>query len=161
VLQRLRIHDRRTAVLVDEDQGEVYGIYKQHADVVIPVRLFRRAPDHARPKRWARTKSVIEGLIATRAEWPAPKPPDPLEEAELHVIRVISLRPNEHTARRTIEAELGKIEGFARTGQRGYCGKGGYKALMEALAKRNDRIKVSRASGGGISVRYVAKDEVE
>ena len=30
---------------------------------------------------------------------------------------------------------------------------------MDALAKRNDRIKVTRASGGGISVRYVAKDE--
>jgi hypothetical protein len=162
VLQRLRIYERRTAVLVDEDQGEVYGIYKQHADVVIPVRLFRGAPEHE-PVRTlaARTRSVISGLIPTRADRAAPKPRELLEEAEHHIIRVISLRPNEHTARKDIEAELSKIEGFAKTGQRAYCSKGSYKALMEALARRNDRIKVTRASGGGISVRYLAKDEVE
>jgi hypothetical protein len=159
VLQRLRIYERRTAVLVDEDQGEVYAIYKQHADVVIPVRLFKGASDYERPERWVRTKSVLGGLIPARADKPAAKPPDPLEVAELHVIRVISLRPNEHTARRDIEAELAKIEGFAKTGPRAYFGRGNYKALMEALARRNDRIKVTRASGGGISVRYVAKDE--
>jgi hypothetical protein len=159
VLQRLRIYERRTVVLVDEDQGEVYGTYKQHADVVVPVRLFKEAPAYRRPERWARTRKAIGGLIPSRGERPAPKPRDPLEEAEDHVIRVISLRPNEHTARRAIEAELAKIEGFARTGQRAYLGKGSYKALMEALARRSDRIKVARASGGGISVRYVAKDE--
>ena len=71
--------------------------------------------------------------------------------AEDHVIRVASLRPNEHTARKAIVAELSKIDGFTVTGPQAFCGKGSYKALMEALAKRNDRIRVTRASGTGIS----------
>ena len=84
-----------------------------------------------------------------------------MEQAEHYVIRVISLRPNEHTARRDIVRELAKIEGFTENGPRSFCGKGSYKALMEALAKRNDRIRVTRGAGSGISVRYVAKDEAE
>ena len=163
VLQRLRIYERRTVVLVDENQEEVYGIYKHHADVVVPVRVFAAAPDYERQERWARAKRAIGGLIPTRAERPQPAPRrrDALEEAEHHVIRVISLRPNEHTARRDIVRELAKIEGFTENGPRSFCGKGSYKALMEALAKRNDRIRVTRGAGSGISVRYVAKDEAE
>jgi NYN domain len=160
VLQRLRINERRTAVLVDENQEEVYGTYKHHADVVIPVRVFATAPAYERKERWARAKRALGGFMPARVQ-PAPARQDPLEEAEHHVIRVISLRPNEHTARRDIVRELAKIDGFVETGPRAYFGKGNYRALMEALAKRNDRIRVTRGSGSGISVRYVAKDEVE
>jgi hypothetical protein len=164
VLQRLRIYERRTVVLVDENQEEVYGTYMHHADVVIPVRIFAAAPDYLRPVRgWARTRKAIGGLIPARAELPkqAPQRRDALEEAEHHVIRVISLRPNEHTARRDIVRELSKIEGFTESGARAYWGRGSYKALMEALARRNDRIRVTRGAGSGISVRYLAKDEAE
>ena len=89
----------------------------------------------------------------------AAKPLDPMEQAEHHVIRVISLRPNEHTARVDIVRELAKIDDFTQNGARAFFGKGSYKALLEELAKRNDRIRVSRGAGSGISVRYVAKDE--
>ena len=163
VLQRLRINERRSTVLVDETQEEVYATFKHHADVVIPVRIFKDAPGYERPVRWARTKRAIGGLIAVGGERakPAAKPQDPLELAEHHVIRVISLRPNEHTARVDIVRELSKIDGFTLTGPRSFFGKGNYRNLMEALSKRNDRIRVTKAAGGGISVRYVAKDEEE
>jgi NYN domain len=155
VLQRLRINERRSVVLVDEVQEEAYATFKDHADVVVPVRVFKGALEYKRPVRWARTKRALGGLMARAAA----KPRDPMEQAEHHVIRVISLRPNEHTARVAIVRELAKIEDFTQNGARAFFGKGSYKALMEALAKRNDRIRVSRGAGSGISVRYVAKDE--
>ena len=106
VLQRLRINERRSVVLVDEAQKEVYATFKDHADVVVPVHLFKEALAYKRPVRWARTKRALGGLMARAA----PKPLDPMEQAEHYVIRVISLRPNEHTARVDIVRELAKIE---------------------------------------------------
>lgn len=163
VLQKLRINKRRSTVLVDENQEEIYATFRQHADVVIPVRIFKQAPGYERVETWAAAKQKISGFLAAGAKRARPaalrKAPDLMELAEDHVIRVASLRPNEHTARRAILEELSKIDGFATTGPQAFCGKGSYRALMEALAKRNDRIRVTKAAGGGISVRYVVKDE--
>jgi hypothetical protein len=159
VLQRLRINERRSTVLVDENQHEVYATFRQHADVVIPVRIFKAAPGYKRAQPWAAAKKKISGILAAGAKRARRAAPDAMELAEDHVIRVASLRPNEHTARRAIMQELSKIEGFTLTGPQAFCGKGSYRALMEALAKRNDRIRVSKAAGSGIAVRYIAKAE--
>ena len=86
--------------------------------------MFKEALDYKRPVRWARAKRALGELIGRGAA----KPRDPLEQAEHHVIRVISLRSNEHTARKDIMRELSKIEGFTPTGQRAFQGRGSYGA---------------------------------
>jgi len=193
VLQWLRQHKRRTAVLVDPSHPAVFTTYRTHADTVIPVRDFMQAtsfaiPMRRRPLRRAagRIADTTRGLaarlggkvrririeaanrraakraaaaaaaqeIATAAEQSTC-----LQQAVDAVIRITSLQPNLATARRAILRELSKIAGFSQTGRNPFCGLNSYRALIEEVAKRTDRIKITDAGSGGISVWYIPRDE--
>jgi hypothetical protein len=75
-----------------------------------------------------------------------------------YTIRVTSLQPNQSTAKKVILRELSKIPGFSTVGARSYLGKGSYRALMQEIARRTDKLRLSFPSGG-VSVMYVPRDE--
>lgn len=88
------------------------------------------------------------------------EPVDLLDLAVNYTIRVTSLQPNQGTANKVILRELAKIPGFSTSGARSYLGKNNYRALMEEIAKRTDKLRLTFPSGG-VSVTYVPKDEVK
>jgi len=91
----------------------------------------------------------------------APKAADEADQMDLavnHTIRITSLQPNQGTANKAILNELAKITGFSTSGARSYLGKGSYRALMQEIAKRTDKLRLTFPSGG-VSVTYLPKDE--
>ena len=186
VLQWLRQNKRRTAVLVDPNYPAVFTTYRTHADIVIPTRDFMDAttfeiPVGRRPLRRAagRVAGAIRGLArsvstgisdrraakqaaaeaAAQKAAVAAQQSTCLEQAVDAVIRITSLQPNLATARRAILRELGNIPGFAQTGRNAFCGLRSYRGLIEEVARTTDRIKITDAGHGGISVWYIPKDE--
>jgi hypothetical protein len=85
---------------------------------------------------------------------------DQLDLAVNYTIRVTSLQPTQGTANKVILRELAKIPGFSTSGTKSYLGKNNYRALMEEIAKRTDKLRLTFPSGG-VSVMYVPKDEVK
>jgi hypothetical protein len=85
---------------------------------------------------------------------------DQPDVAVSYIIRVTSLQPNQGTANKVILRELAKIPGFATSGAKSYLCKNNYRALMEEVAKRTDKRRLTFPSGG-VSVMYVPKDEVK
>jgi uncharacterized LabA/DUF88 family protein len=184
VLQSLRQRQKRTAVLVDRNKPAIYTTYRQHADIVIPIDQFLAATAYTKPEHGRAIKRAIayvSGLVWTYwhkarerraakqaaakaeavAKLAATQENELLDIAVDHVIRVTSLTPNLATARKKIENELRELRGFSTTGRNKYLGKGNYQALMREIAKKTNRIKVSAAYSGGISVTYVPRDEEE
>jgi len=175
VIRRLTEQAKQTAVLVDENNPRVHTTYRQHADIVIPIRKFREATTFQppQPRRllrravarlgaevndawWAWSKSRRE---RARARKEAKAASERFDLAVLHAIRATQGNPGQPTARRRIERELAKIPGFTTSGPDAYLGSGSYRALMEEVAKRTDRIKVVGDASGGISVSYTPRDE--
>jgi hypothetical protein len=118
-----------------------------------------------RTRRLARTIADRRAAAQAAAEKTAQAARD-AEEAARHIdlavdytIRVASLQPNQSTARKAILRELAKIAGFTTgSGPRSYLGRGSYRALMEEIARRTDKVRLSFPSGG-VSVMYVPRDE--
>ena len=172
VLQRLQVYHKQSAILVDENQERVYGVYDARADTVIPTRLFKQAAIYTRPEKlFARARAL---LSANRAQHPATQPklaaggvqqsPGASEPAlaavTRAVIRVSSLRPNQETPRKHIEAELrAKVPGFSTRGKDSYFGYQSFPNLMRAVQGHTDRILVRDAAHGGVSVRYIPREE--
>ena len=157
---------------MDENQERVYGVYDARADTVIPTRLFRQASGYTRPEKFfARARAL---LMTTRAQRPAtllkqaagevrqsPSASEPaLAAVTRAVIRVASLRPNQETPRKHIEAELrAKVSGFSTRGKDSYSGYHSFPELMKAVQSHTDRIRVRDAAHGGVSVRYLPREE--
>lgn len=81
-----------------------------------------------------------------------------IDQAVDYTIRVTSLQPNQSTAKKVILRELAKIPGFSTSGARSYLGRTSYRALMQEIARRTDKLRLTFPSGG-VSVMYVPKDE--
>jgi NYN domain len=62
VLQRLRKGQRRTAVLADQNDPARFTTYRQHADIVIPVRAFIQAAAFTRPPSRNLVRRAVNGL---------------------------------------------------------------------------------------------------
>jgi uncharacterized protein (TIGR00288 family) len=183
VLQMLTQKKKQTAVLVDPSKPTIHTTYRRHADIVIPVQDFMAATTFSaqsggrmrrafalirdrinsfttqRHKRRAAERAAAQAAAA--AEAASTERDALLDLAVDHLIKVTSLLPNQATAARKIEKELGKLQGFATTGKAAYLGYRTYQDLMREIARRTDRIKITPATGGGISVSYVPKDEEE
>jgi hypothetical protein len=181
VLQRLEVKKKQSAILVDEKDERVFGIYDLYADIVIPIRIFRQAPSYERPRP---LREALKRITANLKDWfartpsapsaappatvlPQPEPPEPptapaarspMGAAVQRTIRVTSLKPNRYTGREDIEEELAKIKGFSKRGSKSYLGMGSYRALMREVAKRTGRIEVTDSYRGGVNVRYIPKE---
>lgn len=157
VLQRLELKDRKSAILVDEEEERVFALYDLHADITIPVRVFRQALAYEPRRRCREALNRITGLLRRLRDTPlapaasAPAPTT-IAAAVQRTIRVTSLKPNLYTAGDAIERELKKMQGFTTRGPQGYCGTGSYKALMKEVAERTPRVRVTDAPGGGVNV---------
>lgn len=175
VLQRLETKKVRSAILVDERQDRIYAIYDLHADVTIPIRVFKEdALNYRRPRPLQQKlnsfKQFFGGARAgpqvsetrpsalkpqqSSAAVPQPAKLDPLGLALRAVLRVTSLKPNHFTAREAIERELRKISDFRTRGQNAFLGFGSYQELMRECARRSNKLSV-HAAGGGVSVKYL------
>jgi hypothetical protein len=217
VIKRLEIANKRSAILVNEDQERVFGVYHSRVDTVITVRDFRSAPSYSRTSRWTRAKQAaavlserISGSLRREAAGPqlstvgtltepvsAPIPVRKMLEEERRegkgsrrkaragaeirlpwargakrkaggldaaarvLIRVTELKPNKYTAKKDIEAKLaGSVSGFRTRGPGRYMGHGMFGGLMKVLKPRTDgRIEVVDEPNGGVSVKYVPKDD--
>jgi uncharacterized LabA/DUF88 family protein len=71
-------------------------------------------------------------------------------------IKVAARNVGQPTARTSIMKELATLPGFAHNGAKAYFGFRSYKALVEAVAKVEPRIRVKPLSFGGIAVAYVS-----
>jgi len=115
-------------------------------------------------RRFARTIADRRAATQAAAEKAAKAAEDAAEATERidlavdYTIRVTSLQPNQSTARKVILRELAKIPGFSTGGARSFLGKSSYRALMEEIANRTDKLRLTFSSGG-VSVMYVPKDE--
>jgi hypothetical protein len=59
VIQRLQAKGKKSAILVDENQERVFGVYNSRADLVIPVRLLRDAASYPGPGgAWTRIRKA-------------------------------------------------------------------------------------------------------
>lgn len=167
VLQCLKARNKRSVIVVNEATPTIHTTFRQHASGLIPRRLLAEALEYERPKR-----ASWFGLVAhkTSPANAAPKAPgktsatvkvaadaklQALERAVELVIGVIGLRPNQGTGQKTVLLALVGVPGFATNGEEAFLGFGSYKALMRELAKRDKRIRVLDASGGGTTVMYV------
>ena len=176
VLQRLDEKRKRTVILVDESRPGTHTTYRQHADILIPVRKLIEARKYTRPKPgllggyWGGRGSALPKNTASSppdTRPPPPPPPEPvptaeeiLQQAVDRVIKVTSPKPQQYTSQRAIITELGKIRGFSKAaGPAGYFGAGSYKALMKELARRDSRIKVVDEPHDGTGVQYVPPRE--
>ena len=64
VLQRIQVKEKKSAILADEQQERVFSVFDERADIVIPVRIFREAPNYAGPGNiWERAKNGIAPLL--------------------------------------------------------------------------------------------------
>jgi uncharacterized LabA/DUF88 family protein len=75
-------------------------------------------------------------------------------------IKVASRNVGQPTARTSIMKELATIPGFAHNGAKAYFGYRSYKALVEAVAKVERRVRVRTLSFGGIAVTYMSDGQV-
>lgn len=173
VLQRLENRGKKTAIVADNQNPNIYTTYRQHADFVIPrSQLSDEAVRYVRPaKKKGLLRRVLSGDAAKAASKPlfgAAKPssvpasgPDDLRRALDLVIKLTSRTPNLCVSHKKItEALLGGITGFATSGPTSFLGLGSFKKLMLELARRDERINVADSYRGGVDVKYVpGKDE--
>ncbi len=51
VLQRIQLYEKQSVILADEDRQNTYTAFNQHADIVIPTRIFKEAASYPDPER--------------------------------------------------------------------------------------------------------------
>lgn len=170
LVQWLDRRNIKTAVVVNEDQPVSYTAFSYHADTLIPRRLLREALQYQRAQSrgffWRRkTGTAAAGLTASPASAPgaalkpAPiSPPNELQQAVAHAVRVTSAKPKLNTSQKDIEKAFARIPGYAKTGTAAYFGFGTYKKLMQEIARLEPKVKVGNAPSNGVSVRYVPSD---
>jgi hypothetical protein len=120
-----------------------------------PLEKTRRITRSIADRRAAAQAAAEKAALAAKE---AAEAAERMELAVDYTIRVTSLQPNQGTANRTILRELAKIPGFSTSGARSYLGRASYRALMEEIARRTDKLRLAFPSGG-VSVMYVPKDE--
>lgn len=180
VLQRLKERKKHAVIVVNESSPTIHTIYREHAGGLIPRRKLSEAGAYVRPRStgwgWWRkdaptppvgagTSAVAGGSRSGAGAKPDPNPGSStdanaalLDRAAACVVDVMSARPNQYTAQRTILLALAGVAGFSEKGAGSFLGQGSYKKLMKELARRDKRIKVTDASGGGTTVMYVPHD---
>lgn len=173
VLQRLKERKKHAVIVVNEASPTIHTIYREHAGGLIPRRRLGEAGAYVRPKakrwRWWRKNEPTAPAEATNeSAKPVPAPAlgsgndasnGVLDRAAACVVDAMSARPHQYTAQRTILLALAGVAGFKEKGAGSFLGLGSYKKLMKELARRDKRIRVTDASGGGTTVMYVPLDK--
>jgi uncharacterized protein (TIGR00288 family) len=166
VLQRLDEKRKRTAFVANETDINIYTTFRQHADVIIPLRALNAAKQYVRSTdgllgKIGRTlrQQQKAGKVTAAAKPPLPTSQpavDPMQLALDRVIKTASLNPNKETAQTKILKALTSVPGFTSSGKNSYLGKGSYRELMKELARTDPRIKVIDHQRG-MGVKYVTK----
>jgi uncharacterized LabA/DUF88 family protein len=159
LLEYLARKRKATVVLVDEDNERMREIFSRRASITIPVGSLREAAEYERKVRLRELREAVKRFRAYLAKGQVPRAaqptvPDSVIQAAVEItLRATSHKPNQDTARTTIEKALKAIPGFTTHGSGAYLGFGSYRALMLEIARRTDRIRVGDARG--VSVRFV------
>lgn len=80
-----------------------------------------------------------------------------LEQALQLVVGLMAKQPNNFIAQRRVLGELDRVPGFQRHGAGAMLGHSSYRALIQALARLDDRIRVVGQPGGGTGVIFVPR----
>ncbi|MGE0626749.1 MAG: NYN domain-containing protein [Hyphomicrobiaceae bacterium] len=184
VLERLKEKGKRTAILADEHRPVVYTSLSKSADIVIPFRQLKDAFVYQRPQRSLLGRLGLR-LPSRAAQTATPQKHTPnghgrasgtagvtgkspatgvmademIDTAGCRIVALTSATPRMAVARKLIEAELAKIEGFYRDGPDAYFGTGSYRELMVAIGRRHPPLKVHLHRGGGVSIIFMPANE--
>jgi hypothetical protein len=80
VLQRIKIFEKRSVILGDEQAPRAFAKFTEHADIVVPTRIAREAAAYAGPpSAWMRLRRSLESFFASRAAEPDEEEPTSAE----------------------------------------------------------------------------------